>query len=141
MNALLVDLIRSYANFFRSTISPSKSSVNQLFTIFVQKIEGIQVRACRDFDQLRKAVSDLSGRKGTKEGKVEERVDGRVVGTKTILIVAIVDSNLDRHRCVYQANDSRRHSDEVGVPAVRGTSEPLQKWSATFTSWGQPLGE
>ena len=46
-----------------------------------------------------------------------------MVSAKSILIIAIVDCDLDRHRCVYQTNDSGRDSDEVGVPAVRGTSE------------------
>ena len=64
-----------------------------------------------------------------------------MVGTQTVFVVAIVDSDLDGYRCVYQANDSRRYSDEVGVPTVRGTSEPLQKRLATSFDWGQPLGE
>lgn len=49
-----------------------------------------------------------------------------MIGTKSILIVAIVDNHFDRHRCVYQTNDSDRNSDEVGVPAVSGTSESTE---------------
>lgn len=46
-----------------------------------------------------------------------------MVSTQAVLIVAIVDSHFDRHRCVNQTNDSGRNSDEVCVPAVSGTSE------------------
>ena len=46
-----------------------------------------------------------------------------MIGTETVFIIAIIDSNLNRHRCVYQTNDSGRNSDEVCVSAVRGTSE------------------
>ncbi len=47
-----------------------------------------------------------------------------MVCTETVLVVAIVDGNLDGDGCVYQANDSGRDSDEVGVSSVSGTSEP-----------------
>ncbi len=46
-----------------------------------------------------------------------------MIGTQTVFVVAIVDRDLDRHRCVYQANDSGRDADEVGVSSVSGTSE------------------
>ena len=59
-----------------------------------------------------------------------------VIGTESILIVAIVDCYLDRHRSVYQANDSGRDSDEVGVPAIGGTSESAQpKKVSTSFGW------
>lgn len=46
-----------------------------------------------------------------------------VISTQAVLIIAIVDSNLDRHGSVDQTNHRGRHSDEIGVPAVGGTSE------------------
>ena len=48
---------------------------------------------------------------------------GCMISTEAVFIIAIIDSNLNRHRCVYQTNDSGRNSDEVCVSAVRGTSE------------------
>ncbi len=62
MNALLVDFVRSFADLISSPIGSSKSSLDQLFAVFVQKVKGVQVRAGRDLDQLRKTVSYLSGR-------------------------------------------------------------------------------
>ena len=47
-----------------------------------------------------------------------------MISTEAVFVVAIVDSNLNRYRCVYQTNDGGRNSDEIGVPAVSGTSEP-----------------
>ncbi len=44
-----------------------------------------------------------------------------VIRAKTVLVVAIVDSDLDRHRGIDQADHRRRYTDEVSVPAVCGT--------------------
>lgn len=44
-----------------------------------------------------------------------------VVGTQSVLVVAIVDGNLDTDTGVDQANDCRRDTDEVGVSPVSGT--------------------
>ena len=46
-----------------------------------------------------------------------------MVRTKAVLVVAVVDCDLDRHRSVYQTNDSGWDSDEVSVPPVRSASE------------------
>lgn len=70
-----------------------------------------------------------------------------MIGTETVFIIAIIDSNLNRHRCVYQTNDSGRNSDEVCVSAVRGTSESAgapKKVSASLlprTTFRKLMGE
>lgn len=46
-----------------------------------------------------------------------------MVCTKSVLIIAIVNSNLYRDRCIDESNDSRRDSNEVRISLVRSTSE------------------
>ena len=121
---LSVDLIRSIAYFMRGAVGTPKSRLDELLAVFVQKVEGIKVGACRNFDKFCKAIPNLGSRQCTKESEVEKGVHGSMVCTKAILVIAIIDGNLDRHRGVYQTNDSGRHSDEIGVPAICGTSEP-----------------
>lgn len=123
MDAFSVDLVRCITNFCGRAISASKASADELLAVSVQKIKGRQVGTRRDLDQLCKPIPDLGGGQGAEEGKVEESVNGCVVGSQTILVVAIVDSHFYRHRCVNQTNDSGWDSDEVGVPAIRRTSE------------------
>ena len=48
-----------------------------------------------------------------------------MVGAKSVLVVSVVDGDLDRYRSVDQTYDSGRDSDEVGVPAIGRTSEPV----------------
>jgi hypothetical protein len=50
-------------------------------------------------------------------------MDRSVVGAESVLVVAIIDSNLDRNRCVNQTDDRGRNSDKVGVPSVCRTSK------------------
>ena len=99
--AFLVDLVRRCSDFFRCAIRAAKSRVDELLAVFVQEVEGSQVRACRDLDQLCKAISDLCGGEGAKEGEIKESMYGCVVSTEAVFVVAVIDSNLDRHRCVY----------------------------------------
>ena len=97
MYALLVNLIRRGTNFLWCAICAAKSRVDELFTVFVKEVEGIEVRACRDLDQLGKAISDLGGGEGAEEGEIQEGVYRCMVSTKAVLIVAIIDGDLDRH--------------------------------------------
>lgn len=62
MNALHVDLIRSITNLLWGAIGSTEPSFNKLLAVFVQEVEGVQVRASRDLDQLREAIPDLCGR-------------------------------------------------------------------------------
>ena len=121
---LFVNLVRRGTNFFGSVIRATKTRVDELFAVLIQEIERIEVRARGNFDQFCKAISDLCSGQGAKEGEIEKGVHRCMVSTEAVLVIAIVDSNLNRHRCVYQTNDGGRDSDEIGVPAVSGTSEP-----------------
>lgn len=46
-----------------------------------------------------------------------------MVCAKTILVVTVVDTNLDGDRRINETNDGGGNSDEVGVAAIRSTSE------------------
>ena len=121
--ALLIDFVRRGTEFFGSAIRATKPRVDELLAVLIQEVERIEVGARRNFDQLCKAISDLCSRQGAKEGEIEKGVHGCMISTEAILVIAIVDSNLNRHRCVYQTNDGGRNSDEIGVPSISGTSE------------------
>ena len=42
----------------------------------------------------------------------------RVVSTEAILVVSVIDSNLDRYRCVDQPYDCGRYPYKIGVATV-----------------------
>ena len=79
MDTLPVDLIGSFTDLLGSAICTAKASIDKLFTVFVQQVEGVQVRAGGDLDQFRKAISDLGGREGSKEGEVEKGMHRRMI--------------------------------------------------------------
>lgn len=58
-NALSVDVIGRLAYFGPCSIATTETRVDQLLAILVKQIEGIQVRASRDFDEFRKPIADL----------------------------------------------------------------------------------
>lgn len=47
-----------------------------------------------------------------------------MVSTQSILVVAVIDRDLDRHGRVDQANDGGGNADKVCVAAVGGTCKP-----------------
>jgi len=61
-------------------------------------------------------------------------VHGGVVGSETVLVVAVVDGDLDRDGGVNQTDDGGRDTDEVGVAAVGGTGESKAKVSKCLVS-------
>jgi len=85
----------------------------------------VPLRTCRDFDQLRKTVADLCSRESSQECEVQEGVDGCVICTQPVLVVALIDGYFDRDRRVDQADHSGGDSDEVGVAAVCNACEPV----------------
>ncbi len=95
VNAIAVDGIGGFADLLGGFIAATKASLDQLLAVLVQQVECWFVCARRDLDELRKPISDLRSRKRTQEREVEECVDRSVVGTETVLVVTIVDSNLD----------------------------------------------
>lgn len=77
-----------------------------------------------DLDQLRKTISDLSYWQSAQEGEIEEGVDWSMISSKSILLVAMIDSNLDGGRCINQPDHSRWDSNEIGSASVRRTHKP-----------------
>ena len=122
MNTSTVDGVSSLANLLVIALTAEAGS-DQLLAVLVKKIECGPVSTCRDLDQLGKAVSDLCLGQGLQERKVQEGVDGSVVSTQPVLVIAVVNSNLDTDTSIDETNDSGRNTDEVCVPAVRGTRE------------------
>ena len=91
-----VDFVRCITNFLGRIIRAAKACLNELLAIFVKQIERVQVRAHGDFDELGKAVPDLCCRQRAKKCEIKEGVHRSVVSTQSILVVAMVHSNLDR---------------------------------------------
>jgi len=84
------------------------------------------VGAGSDLDQLCKTISDLCSGESAEKGKVQKGVDWSVVCSKSVLVVAVVDSYLDRNRSVDQADDCSWNTNEVSVAAVCSTCETRQ---------------
>ena len=79
--------------------------------------------AGRNLDQLCETVSYLALWQSLQEREVEECVHRGVVRSETVLVVAVVDSDLDTDAGIDQANDGSWDTDEVGVPSVGGASK------------------
>lgn len=123
MDAVTVDLVCSIANLLRGSLGASETRLDDLLGVLLEQLKGLQMSTGGDFDQLSKAVTDLSLRQSTEKGEVEKGVNWGMVGTKTILVIAVVDANLDGDGGINKTNNRSRNADKVGVPAVCGTSE------------------
>lgn len=123
VDASPVDLVRCSPNLCGRAIGTTEPSLNKLFAILIQQIKCVEVCTCRDLDQFSEPVSYLSFRKCPQKAKVEERVHRGMVGTESVLVVAIVDSNLDRNGRIDETNDCRGNADIIGVSAIGGTRE------------------
>ena len=124
VDAFTVDLVSRRTYFLGRSIGPPKAGVNQLLTVLVQQVEGIEMRAGRNLDKFSETVTNLSDGQSAQEGEIKEGMHRCMVCTQTVFVVAIVDSYLDRHRRVNQTNDSRWDPDIIGVPTIGSTSEP-----------------
>ena len=122
MDTSTVDGVGSLADLLVVAFT-TKAGSNQLLAVLVKKIECGPVATCRDLDQLGKAVSDLCLGQSLQEREVQEGVDGSVVSTQPILVVAVVNSDLDADTGIDKTNDCSWNTDEVGVPAVGGASK------------------
>ena len=111
----------------------TKAGSDQLLAVLVEKVECGLVCTCRDFDQLCKAVSDLCLGEGLQEREVQECVNGGVVSTQPVLVVAVVNSNLDTDTGINEANDCSGDTDEVCAPAVCSTSKSKNDELALFS--------
>lgn len=121
-----VDGISCVCHLLGRTIGTAEASRDELLSILVKQVESIEVGTCRNLDQLRETVADLSLRESAEEGEVKEGANRGVVSTKTVLVVAVVNSDLDGHRSIDQTNHSSGDTDEVGVTAVRCTGESVR---------------
>lgn len=127
VNASSVNLVCCLSDLLGRAISTAEASRYKLLSELVEQVEGVEVSAGRDLDELCETVADLSLWKSTHETKVQESVHGCVVGTETVLVVAIVDGNLDRDRSIDQTNNGGWDTDVVGVASVRSTSESMRR--------------
>ncbi len=124
VDTLPVDFVSSRTHFLRGAVGASKSSLDQLLTVLVQQLKGLQVRACRYLDQLGKPISDLRHGQGAQEREIEEGMYRGMIGPQTVLVISVVDGNFDGNRGVYQANYRRRDADEIRVSTVRRAGKP-----------------
>jgi hypothetical protein len=112
-----VYLIRCFTDLGVDVIT-TKSRCDQLLAVLVQQLERWPVTACRDLDQLSKAVSDLCLWKCLQEREVQEGVHGGVIGSEPVLVIAVVDGDLDADAGVDQADDGGWNTDVVGCSSV-----------------------
>jgi hypothetical protein len=110
-------------SYLRVDIVTTEARGDQLLAVLVEKLESWPVAASGDLDQLCKAVSDLCFRECLEEREVEECVHGCVVSSKSVLVVAVVDGDLDTDASVDQANDCCWNADVVRGPTVSRTSK------------------
>lgn len=70
-----------------------------------------------NLDDLGKPIPDLLHGKRLQEVKVQERVHGRMIGSQTVLQLAVVEADLDGDGGIDQANERGGHTNEVaGAP-------------------------
>jgi hypothetical protein len=109
--------------YLRVDIVTAETRGDQLLTVLVEKLESWPMATSGDLDQLCKAVSDLCFGESLEEREVEECVHGSVVSSKSVLVVAVVNGDLDTDTSIDQANDSGRNANVVGGPPVSCTSK------------------
>ena len=129
VNTSTVDGVSGLADLLVISLT-TKAGSDQLLAVLVKKVECGLVGTCRDLDQLSKAVSDLCLGEGLQERKVQECVNGGVVCTQPVLVVAVVNSNLDTDTGIDEANDCSGNTDEVCASAVCGNG-PI-RWNRQF---------
>ncbi len=125
LDAVLLDLVSRLADLNRSTIPTTKGCADQLLAILVEQIEGAKICTRGDLDQLCETVPDLSLRQSTQEGKIQECLHWGVVSTQTVLVIAIVDGNFDRHGSIDQSNHRSWDPNVVGIAAVGSTCKSV----------------
>jgi hypothetical protein len=117
-----VYLIRCLA-YLGIDIITTEARSDQLLAVLVEKLESRPVSTSGDLDQLCKAVSDLCFGECLQEREVKECVHRSMVSSKSVLVVAVVDGNLDTDTGVNEANDCGWDTDVVGGPSVGRTGK------------------
>lgn len=123
VDTIAIDLVSCIPDLLASSICATETSLDQLLTEAIQQVKCLQMGASRDLDQLGKAIADLCGGKSSQESEVEECVGWCVVCAQTVLVVAVVDSDLDGYGSIDQANDCCGNADEWRVAAVGSACE------------------
>lgn len=95
INTVSADSVSNLLELLRNAISTTESSINQLLAVLLEKIIRLLMSTGRNLDQLSKAVADLGLGKSSQKGKIKECVRGRVVGSQTVLVAAIVYGDFD----------------------------------------------
>jgi len=134
VDTVAADLVRGVANLLGGVVGATEAGGDQLLGVLVQEVEGLQVCTGGDLDKLCESVSDLCLGKRAEEGEVKEGLDGCVVSTETVLVVAVVNGNLDGDGGINETNDGGGDTDVVGVSAVCGASETKQSRRLVFKS-------
>lgn len=124
VDAGAADLVGGLLQVVRGAVCAAEAGGDEVLAVGVEEVEGGLVGAGGDLDELGEAIADLGDWEGAKEGEVKECVDGGMVGSETVLVVAIVDGNLDGDGGVDEADDGGGDADEVGVAAVGRTCKP-----------------
>lgn len=123
VNAAAVDLVGSITDLLRGTIRTTETGIDELGRVLLKELEGLEMSTCGDLDQLCEAVPDLRLGQSSEETEIEERVDGCVVSSQAVLVVAIIDGDLDGDGGIDETNDGGGDADEVGVPTVGGAGK------------------
>jgi len=111
-----------------------ETDLDELLAVLLEQLPDLDVGDGRNLDQLCETVADLAERKSGEEREVKEGHARGVVGSETVLELAVVDSDLDRYCCINETDDSRRDTNEVGRSTVgRATvdGENIDRKSAT----------
>lgn len=95
-----VNLVGRVSYLLRGAIGATEPGLDDLLAIFVEQVECLEMSTCRDLDEFCEAVSNLSFWQRPQERKVEEGLDWGMVCTQSVLVVAVIDSDFDRDRCV-----------------------------------------
>jgi hypothetical protein len=118
------DAVGGLLQVVRGAVCAAEARGDEVLAVGVEEVEGGLVGAGRDLDELGEAIADLGDGEGAEEGEVKECVDGGMVGSETVLVVAVVDGNLDGDGGINEADDGGGDADEVGVAAVGRTCKP-----------------
>ena len=123
VDGISIDAIRDLLQSGIGTFSTTEGLADQGFAIGVKKVEGREMSADRDLDQLREAIANLRDWQSPQEGEVKEGLCWSMIGTKTILVLRVIDGCLDAHGSINQTDECSRNADEWCVPAVNSAGK------------------
>ncbi|KAI6766053.1 hypothetical protein HG530_007123 [Fusarium avenaceum] len=95
MDTSTANLVSNLLDLRRSIVRSTKASVNELLAVLLEKVVSVLVGTGGDLDQLCESISDLCHWETAEECEVKECVRGSVVGSETVLVVAVVNGDFD----------------------------------------------